>query len=153
MSRVSKPSRRLLGSLDNAALHDESSVSDPSSDSEFSSSSLSSSSKSSDDHSILTTSKPCNEDDALSSEEEEPSPKRHKILGGTVSRVKKKRGPGKKNKTAGELVCMHQIAHLSLALHIVHSETTKQTITYHLSIFSTVAKPKTKHSDPKSDFF
>ncbi|KAF8222191.1 hypothetical protein L208DRAFT_1413821 [Tricholoma matsutake] len=135
MSRVSKPSRRLLGSLDNAALHDESSVSDPSSDSEFSSSSLSSSSKSSDDHSILTTSKPCNEDDALSSEEEEPSPKRHKILGGTVSRVKKKRGPGKKNKTA------------------VHSETTKQTITYHLSIFSTVAKPKTKHSDPKSDFF
>ncbi|KAF8240972.1 hypothetical protein L208DRAFT_1230276 [Tricholoma matsutake] len=128
MSCISKPSRKLLESLANAALNDGFSASDSSSDSEFSSSGSSSSSKSSDQ--VLTISKPCNEDDCSSSGEDQPSQKQHKGLGGTVSRVKKMRGLGKK-KTAGE------------------------SITYNLSMFSTVqmAKPKKKCDNPKSDFF
>ena len=153
MSHISKPSRKLLESLDNAALNDGSSASDSSSDSEFSSSGSSSSSKCSDK--VLTTSNPCNEDDHSSSGEDQPSPKWHKGLGGTVSRVKKTWGLGKKNKTAGELACMCQTSHLSLMSHIALPETAKRSITYNLSMFLTVqmAKPKKKMWQPQEWLF
>jgi hypothetical protein len=50
---------------------------------------------------------------------------------------------------------MCRIARLSMMSHIALPETTKRSIIYNLSIFSTVqmAKPKTKRGDPKSDFF
>ena len=77
------------------------------------------------------------------------------MLVGTGFRVKKMWECGKKNKTTGELACACQTAQLSLTLHTLISETTKRTITYHLSMFSAaqMAKPKMKCGDPKSNFF
>lgn len=103
MSRISKPSRKLLESLDKGS-------SDSSSNSEFTDSELSSKSS---DTTQIPTSKLRNEDDLASSGEDsdrdQPSPKRHKGLGGIVLKEKKTRGPGKKNKTAGKLACMRRI--------------------------------------------
>jgi hypothetical protein len=102
MSHVSKPSKKLLESLNNAALdnHSSGSDSDSGSDSESSISTSSSSSEDLEPGPTQPTSKPHDKsDNILSSEEDKPARKRPKTV---ASRVRRTRGLGKKNKTAGD---------------------------------------------------
>jgi len=161
MSCVPKPSRRLIHALDNANLNDSSSTSAHSDSESDSSRSRSSSSEEISEDDTLTwgASQSQHEEHASSSEDEEPTQKWHMtrpVTGDTASRVRKTQGPSKKNKSAGRL---QWLRHWSYSLSdniyiIVHSNTPKWSITYHLSIFSSMqmAKLKTKWN-PKSDFF
>jgi len=102
MSHVSKPSKKLLESLNNATLdnHSSGSDSDSGSDSESSNSTSSSSSKDLEPGLTQPTSKARDKSDNILSSEEDKLARKHPKT--VASRVRRTRGPGKKNKTASD---------------------------------------------------
>ena len=149
MSCVSKLSQKMLEALDNVDLDDLTQSSNPSSDSESSYTNSGSSSDGSNDDSPNSAAKLCNHD----SNTDKHTPKCHKVES-AITRVKKTRGPGKKNERTSRCCSWLTRYGLNVLYMTVLSDAPKWKITYHLSIFSSkqMGKPKKNWGNPKSDF-
>jgi hypothetical protein len=145
MSCVLKLYQKVLEVLDNVDLDDLTQSTNSSS-----THSSSSSDGSGDDDCPNSAAKPRNHD----SNTEERTPKCRKVEAATT-RVKKSRGPGKKNKSTNKCHTWLSIYGLNpLYTTVLSDDVPKWMITYHLSISSSkqMGKPKKNQGDPRSDF-